>query len=196
LEEGVREPTSFANRQADPRYRELVGAFNFDDVVSPPAVSSPEFIEDLIARYKVREFENAVGEVDTDIRLALNFQREIPAIINSENADRSGFLRVLGNQALREVVATAVGLPAEAAQIDIDRQTEILADRFNSLFGERSITALRDPANAETIIRRFFLFKQIQSGPGIASSGANALTILGAGGLGGVGQTNLLLSQV
>ncbi|MEM9705455.1 MAG: DUF1217 domain-containing protein, partial [Pseudomonadota bacterium] len=84
LEEGVREPTSFANRQADPRYRELVGAFNFDDVVSPPAVSSPEFIEDLIARYKVREFENAVGEVDTDIRLALNFQREIPAIINSE----------------------------------------------------------------------------------------------------------------
>ena len=101
----------------------------------------------------------------------------------------------MGQLPLRTLVATGLGIPDSVATLDLDRQNEIFQERAQALFGESTVEAFQDPENVETMIRRFFLFRQIQSGPSALTPGQGALTLLQSSPLTGGGVANLLLSQ-
>lgn len=195
LEEGTLVSTSFANRLADPRFQEMAEVFSYGNLEDPD-VSSEVFREDIIARYKTLEFERAVGDVDGDMRVAMNFKREIGdiAAVAGQN-EVTAWFQIMGSPPLRELVATALNVPAEAAQVDIDQQQEFFADRMNSVFGSTSPEILNDPAVVDQMIRRFFLNKQLENGPGVLTPGFGALTLLQNTGLGAGASLNLFLSQ-
>ncbi len=196
LEEGTERSDAFANRLNEPRYRAMAEAFGYGDIIQGSSVLLRSFQEDLIARYKSAEFERAVGETDPDMRLALNFKSAIGAIATADNVDRVGWFQIMGQRPLRELLATALGVPSSAAQLDIDQQREIFRDRARRLFGNDSPSVFADSANIDVAIRRFFLFRQIENGPGAQTGGAAALTLLqNTSGLQGAALTNLLLSQ-
>lgn len=180
LEEPVSEPTSFANRLNDPRWRAFARAFGFAD--GAPRLSSATFQNDIAARFAERSFEREAGNADPNIRLALNFRREIRAIAGGSGVDRAGWFQILGQQPLRRVVEAAFGLPASFANLDIDRQRSILEGKAEAAFGSRSASAFVDPANVELTLRRFFLSQSL-SLTSVTGSGAAALALLtGAGG--------------
>ncbi|MEM8771398.1 MAG: DUF1217 domain-containing protein [Pseudomonadota bacterium] len=190
LSDGTQDPEAFALRLPDTRFRQLSEAFGYGDI-GGAQIGSSAFRERVISQYIERSFEVQVGEADTDIRLALNFRRDALQIANGENADDIGFLQILGQRPLRTVLENALGLPQSTGTLDLDRQLEVFQDRFQRFFGVDSISALRDPDVLESVIERFFLNRQLQSGPDPSTPGATAITLLASGSI----ATNAFLSN-
>ena len=91
----------------------------------------------------------------------------------------------------------AFGLPTPFAQIDIDKQAEVLRDKADRLFGSDSLAVFQDAAAVDKLIDRFLARAQIEEGAaatGPAADGADAA----AGderGSGSSGLWNLLASR-
>ena len=194
LEEGTLKEGAFALRLNSKQYTDFANAFGYGNGGFDP---TDKQIERIIEKYRVRAFEVAVGEVNNDMRLALNFEREIGAIAEEGLSQTGGWFRVMGSEPLRQVVSTAFNLPSEFSQIDIDRQAEILADKAYQFFGSKTVDLFADPENVDKIIQRFQLMSQIQNGPSEQTPGYSALQILQSGsvGLSSAGIANLLLSN-
>ncbi len=195
LEDGTESLEAFAVRLNEPRYLALAEAFGYGNTGGGENVQQEGFREDIIARYKVRAFDLAVGEVDNDARLALNFRREIADIASEDTSEEVIWFRIMGRQPIREVVATALNLPQEISQLDVDRQRELFEDKAASVLGTSDPTVLSDPEVIDDLLRRFFLIRQSQSGPTSLTPGFSALTLLQNTALGAGATQNLFQSQ-
>jgi len=191
LDEGVAERTAFARRINNEDYIEFATAFDFTN--GDLELNSLE-IDNIKQAYEDETFEIALGDVDNNMRLALNFQREISDLANRGLSEAGGWFKAMGSVPLRTVLESAFNMPEGFSQLDIDKQKELLSDKANSLFGGKGVEVFQDPENVETTIRRFLLQEQIAAGPAPGTPGLAALTILG-GGIGSVGIENLLLSN-
>ena len=194
LDDGVLDPRSFANRLNDPRWRAFATAFSAENL----ALGRFELTsarDDVAARYIERAFERSVGDVDADFRLAMNFRREIAAVASSANADRVGWLQIMGQRPLRAVVEAALGLPSSIANLDIDRQRALFEQKSEAAFGTASPKAFLEDANVELALRRFFARSAIEAGPGTETRGAAALSLLGGSALSAGAQIGLIISN-
>ena len=194
LEDGTDNARSFANRIGDPRWRAFAEAFSYGNATQPP-LSDLDFQNTIINQYKDRAFEESVGAVQPDFRLALNFRREIPRIAVSETAERNGWLQVLAQRPLRAVIEAALGLPSTLASLDLDQQRETIENRAQQVFGSRSPSVFTDGEIVEDAIRRFFVQRDLQSGPSAATPGATSLTLLSSSPRQSVQAINLILSN-
>ncbi len=195
LDEGTENSDAFANRLNEPRFKALSEAFGYGNVQAGSSVLLESFREDIIARFKVREFDLAVGESDNDMRLALNFRREIPALAGPDTTEKTAWFQIMGQQPLREVLAATFNIGASVAQLSIDRQQEIFADRARSVLGSSDPAQFDDPEVVDEVLRRFFLMRQVENGPSPATPGYGALILLQGPSLGAGATENLLLSQ-
>jgi Protein of unknown function (DUF1217) len=178
LEEGSLDPESFANRMIDKRYLALTEAFGFDLGTASTQIS--DFPDQILANFKTRQFEIAVGEQDTDMRLALSLKRDLGDIVAKDTTANGKWYSVMGNEPLRQVFATALGLPSTLATLDIEQQLEVFRDRAASVFGNGEVDQFGDPAAMDELNRLFLVRSQIEAGAAGMSSGAIALTLLGA----------------
>lgn len=194
LEEGTLDPKALANRLADPAWRELAAYLGYGDLGGRLVFA--EVRQEIAARFRERQFERALGEVDVDMRLAFNFRRRIAEIAQSANVERSGWLRILGSKPLRRVLEQAYGLPDSFARIDIERQREVMEERTARLFGSPSPAVFGKPEAVETVLRRFLTRSALENGPGPLTRGAAAVTLLTTSGLGSGAQANLVLSAI
>lgn len=176
LEEGTLDPASLANRLTDKSFRKLSAAFGFGPGEGPNTADAG-FAAKITDAYKARAFEAAVGGVDNNMRLAMNFRREITTLA-SVGTDGASWYNVLGSKPLREVFEKAFGLPSSFSQLDIDRQRDILADKAGALFGTDTLAAFRDPAAIEKLTDRFLARAQIEDGPSSTSPASLALSLL------------------
>ncbi len=196
LDEGTEQDDAFANRLNDPRFKRMAETFGYGNVTEIIDVSTEEFREDIIARFKSLEFERAVGETDNDMRLALNFRREITEYGESEATENTMWFQIMGNQPLREVLAAALNIPSEVSQLDIDRQREIFADKANQIFGDTSPALFGEQENIDEALRRFFIKRQLDAGPSATTPGMAALTVLQSGAFGAGASANFFSSQI
>ena len=193
LEEGVDDPQALANKFTDQRYREFVGAVGFIEGAGT-ALTSAETRAQIISDYKTLAFEEAVGAVDGNIRLALNFKREIAEIASSDSTTDTKWLQTLGKLPVRSVLDKAFGLPPQFAQIDIDDQVKTYKQRAQDVLGSDSPDVFTDPEKVDLIVRRFIALTEAESGPSALTPGAGALTLLSFG-LGSGAQSGLVLSN-
>lgn len=191
LESNTSNPASFANRLNDPRFKELAKAFGYGDLTAGTNVKLYSFQDNVIAKFKTMEFERALGNGDDDMRLAMNFRREIAKISSGASVDSAGWFQALGQLPVQEVLTTAFGLSEYFSQLDIDKQRALLEEKSLSLYGKKSAAVFNEPEVVDDVIRRFFMFRQIENGPSALTPGAGALTLL----QGSFGGANLLLSQ-
>lgn len=155
---------------------------------------SSESISNMATQYERQSFEIELGNVNQNMRLALNFEREIEDLSNQNLTEAGGWFRVMGSTPLRSVIEAAFNLPSEFSALDIDRQKDILADKSQQLFGGSSIEVFQDSENVETLIRQFLLREGLNSGPTASTPGFAALSLL-SGGIGSGGIASLLLSN-
>ncbi len=191
LDEGSTESTALAVRMTEPSYKKLAAAFGFGDAGgSRTAVAG--FAKTITDAYKTRAFEAAVGDSNENMRLALNFKREIADLASSE---KPSWYSIIGSKSMRKVIEKAFGLPSDSfGKLDVDRQREILRSKSSAMFGSSELTVFKDAANVSKVIDRFLARAQIEEGPAGSNSSSSALTLL-RGGSGTSGLFNLLLSR-
>ena len=176
IEQGTGTEDALANRLTDARYRSFAGAFGFlsGATAGPPP---PDFAERIVNQFRRREFETAVGEQDSAMRLALNADREFAALAAEDGSDTALWFRILGTPPLREALEGALGLPQSFGQLDLDRQLEEVKSRAAQRLDITSPRDLADDDLREGLIRQFLLRDQISS-VAISSSQSIALTLL------------------
>lgn len=176
LEGGTENPESMANRIVDRKYRDLVAAFGFGDSKGAQT-GRASFVREVAARYRVRQFEEAVGVVDGSMRIAMNFDREAAQLAALPLGERASLTRILGDVPMRTVLEKALGLPRAFAQLDIDRQIDILQDKGARLLPDGA-KSLADPATRERIIRVYLAREQAEQFSAQLGGGGAALAIL------------------
>jgi hypothetical protein len=177
LEGGTLKEGSLANRLADKQYQKFSAAFGFGDF-SVPRTRLSTFPDEILGQFRARQFEAAVGAQNNTFRLALNAERELPALAARPISETAKWYSVLGNAPLREVVQTALGLPKSFASIDLDQQVAVLQDRAEAAFGANGISQFTDPTKMEGLVRRFLLRSDLQDQGMGNSPAAIALALL------------------
>ena len=195
LEEGTVDDDAFANRIQDKRFRDFSEALGYGNIGGTKVLLST-FKTEIKAAFITHQFEQAVGTVDSDLRLALNFTREIGRIAARDNVERVGWFEIMGQAPLRRLVSTALNLPLSTATLDLDRQRELFEDRAERVFGGKFADVFSDPENVDKAVNRFLLLSQLNgtSGSRQIVGGSTALTLLQASPLGGNSAAGLLFS--
>lgn len=163
LEEGTLKTGTLANRLADKQYLKLSAAFGFGDFKTPSSKVST-FPDKILAAFRARQFEVAVGTQNPDMRLALNLQRELPGIAaKAGSTDTAKWFSVMGNAGLRRVFEKALGLPAGLGALDLDQQLGAFREKAQSQLGSDSMAQFADPDKVEGLLRRFLLRSEADS---------------------------------
>lgn len=176
LEGGTLKEGSLANRLADKQYQKFSAAFGFGDF-SVPRTRISTFADEILTQFRARSFESAVGAQNNGFRLALNAERELPALASRSISETAKWFTLLGNAPLREVMQTALGLPKSFAAIDLDQQVAVMRERTQAAFGAPTVSQFSDPRQMEALVRRFHLRVDMQDQQS-ASPAAIALTLL------------------
>ncbi|MFC7335251.1 DUF1217 domain-containing protein [Rhodocista pekingensis] len=140
LESDPNSATSFAVK-AGPEEKALALAFGMTNSGAKRR-GSPAFVEDIVNRYTTQSFEVSAGNANEALRLGLYFQRKAGGL--------TSWYQVLADQALAKVARLALNLPSQSAQIDLDRQVDMLSSKFD-------IKKLKDPAEVGKLIEKFLL---------------------------------------
>lgn len=180
LADGTLTNGALANKLANKQYEKLSAAFGFGDF-STPRNKLSDFADKTLALYKQRQFETAVGEQNGDYRIALNAERELPALAKKSGSEDTLWYTVLGNIPLRRVFEGALGLPKSFGSIDLDQQLSTMKSRLEARTGSDSLRQFSDPAKVESIIRRFLVQTDISNAATQTPQGS-ALELLQAGG--------------
>lgn len=177
LEEGAIEPESLANKMSDKRYLALTKAFGFGDF-SIANTQLSDFAEKTLSAYRTRQFEIAVGNQDSDLRLSMSLERDLGGIVGKETTPDGMWYSIMGNPPLRQVFQTALGLPASFGILDLNQQMVEFREKSRAAFGDSEVAQFSDPEKMEELNRLFLVRSQINAGSSAMSSGAIALTLL------------------
>lgn len=177
LEEGTLKEGALANRLADKQYLRFSAAFGFGDFKVPRNKLS-DFADKTLALYRTRQFEAAVGAQNDTYRLALNAERELPALARRDMSEDAKWFTIMGNPPLREVVQTALGLPKSFSSLDLDKQLETFKRRAETSLGESSPNQFADAKKLEKLVRTFLLRAEVVNSTQTQSSGSLALELL------------------
>ena len=179
LTEGIDKPDTFANKLADPRYKQFVETFNFARY-GETATSLPKVEQAVVDKYLRQTVEEDAGNQNEGARLALYFERAASGIKTTFN--------ILADKALLKVVQTAFQIPEMTSLMDIDKQAAMLEKRLN-------VEDLKDPEKLKAFITRFTALWEVTNGGSSAGNPTNgALTVLG--NMSGMGISSDVLSAI
>ena len=155
----------------------------FSSLAPPPDRSG--LAARIVAAYEARGFEEAVGEQQPAMRLALNLERELPKLATRDGAsDTTLWFTIMGTPPLREVFETAFGLPKSFGTLDVDQQLGILRDKARSAFGDEGVAQFANPGTREELTRLFLARSQLTEGfgPDYSPAGTALALLTGAAG--------------
>lgn len=178
LEDGTQADDALANRFTDTRYRDMSSAFGFGPGELRGGIL-PSFAKDIIDRYETSSFEIATGAQDESMRIALYAERTLPEVVGSDSSDTAKWFSIMGQPPLRSFFETALGLPSEFGQVDIDQQLEVFQDRAERILGISEPSEMADPEIMDKLVTNYLARSQLNTFGGGASSGAIALALLG-----------------
>lgn len=186
--------STFLARLNNPQYTSFAETFSpSNGVIFLPQ----QRVAQLVGQFQAAAFEASVGEVDDNMRLSLNYQSEIGAIVDSGASEAAILYRLLGDVPIRTLLEGATNLPSEIQNLDIDRQAEILKERIQNSFGINDLSELSDIDNIEKVVSRFHAMEAVKQSLSASSPNSVALDILNSGsGLGSLASQNLFLSLI
>ncbi|MGB5836409.1 MAG: DUF1217 domain-containing protein [Albidovulum sp.] len=184
LEDGTLNSEALGQKLADKRYLELSKAFGFGDFNTPRTKLS-YFADEVVAKYETLKFEEAVGEQNDQMRLAMNTERELATIATRNLSPDAKWFTVLGSAPMRQVFQTALGLPSAFASINLDKQLEVIKDRAERFLGSDDVAQFSDPKKVDDLVRLYVLRAQNEGFGGGYTAQSAALTLLRSAGNGG-----------
>lgn len=147
ITEGNTDKDAFANKLVDSRYSALVESLNFE-ALGDAATSVEKAQKGVVDRYQRQTLEQDAGEENPGVRLALYFERLAPTI-------KSG-MEILADDALSQVVRTALQMPTEFIGGDLDRQADYINEMIN-------VEDFQDPAKVAKFLERFTALWEVEN---------------------------------
>ncbi|WP_313349278.1 DUF1217 domain-containing protein [Paracoccus sp. (in: a-proteobacteria)] len=175
LESDPGDKASLVNRLADKRYLKMNQALSLN--VAGEGAWEIVNIAEIIEKYETRSFEKNIGQRYSEIELALNAQREIQDISDSNISENAKWYQILASKPLRRIFEVAFGLGDRFASLPIDRQLSELKVRTGKFLGDDSVSQFKVKGKLDSIIRMFLLRDQIRMSS-IGSRYTNALVLL------------------
>ncbi|MEW5422242.1 DUF1217 domain-containing protein [Amorphus sp. 3PC139-8] len=148
LSESLADEKSLVNRVNDDRFKSFAETFNFVDK-GEEAIQADAARQGVVDRFVRQTLEVDLGTENEAVRLALYFQRSVGDI-------KSGY-SILADNALMEVVYTALGFPDEMKGADIDKQAASIEKRLD-------LDKLKDPKELEKFLVRFSSMWDLKQG--------------------------------
>lgn len=141
LESDTNERAALVNRLTDPRFREMHEVMGFGAEGTENANTS-SFIwqEQMVDRYLETKFINDVAERNASVGVVLEFRRKV--------ADIEKPLDILKDRDTAAFIRRALGLPDAIAQLDLERQEEIITSRLD-------LSKLKDPIMVDKLVRKY-----------------------------------------
>ncbi|MGI3170980.1 DUF1217 domain-containing protein [Pseudooceanicola sp. C21-150M6] len=162
LKSNIEESDALVNKLTDVRFREMYEELGFGtDGVGNLNTASSTWRQDMVDRYVERQFINSYAEENETVATALEFRNKV--------ADIDSPYDILKDTGMSEFFRTALGLPESIAQLDIDRQAEIIEAKID-------LETLSDPEVQEQLVRKYIAISDIENNT--AASTSAALTIL------------------
>lgn len=180
LEDGSIDTDSLANKLSDKRYLEFTKAFGFGDFDVPNTTLST-LPDEITSAFREKQFEVAVGEQNSDMRLALSLDRELGKIADLSTSDDGKWFTIMGNAPLRSVFEEAFGMPTSVGTLDIDRQLEIFKEGAEKMFGTSDLSEIASEDNKTELVRNFLVRSEINAALSNYSPASAALTLLQSG---------------
>ncbi|EPX82613.1 DUF1217 domain-containing protein [Salipiger mucosus] len=177
LAEGAGDTDALANVLGDEKLIALADAFSFDKSVATSKLQDSGFSDKIAEEYRWKRFEDAVTDVDPAIGAALQFQRSIPELSASGVSEDTKWFNVLGSTTMRDVFETALNLPNGFAQIDIDKQLEMIKEKAQSRYGIKQFSDLENAGVLNRVIHGYLLQEQLSQTAGMRSQQV-ALTLM------------------
>lgn len=177
LQDGTLDVGDLANRLANKQYAAMSSDFGFGDF-SAPATKISDFPDKILAAYKARQFETAVGTQNNDLRLALNIGRELPTLAKKSGSDTTKWYTVMGNAPLRQVFEKALGLPASFGALNLDQQLATFRSKSEAAFGEQTVAQFASPEKLDALVRKFLIRSEALAGASSTSGASIALQLL------------------
>ena len=193
LTEATDPESTFLRRLNNPAYTA------FAEVFAPgngTIALSPEQVGSVLRDYDKRSFELAVGDIDGDMRLSLNFQERIGGLVGGVASAEARMFRILGDVPIRTVLETALGLPSDVRKLPIEQQADIFSDKMNAVFGISDLSDLANPKQVQSVIERFHALGSLGTQSAGAGSASIALSLLTSPGLGARASQNLFLASL
>ena len=184
--------STFLSRLNNPKYTAFAEVFAPAD---GKVVVFEEVLADMATRFQRNSFEAAIGNVDNSMRVALNYQSEIADLVGVDSSEQTILYKLLGDEPVRKVMETALNLPSEFINLDIDQQASILKDRLSSSLGFNDLQDLKSEESITRVLQRYHAMEQIAAVRRDTSSAAIALTLL-TSGVGSYASTNLFLGTI
>lgn len=161
LKSNIEEDDALVNRLTDPRFKALYNEMGFGtDGEGNLNTLLSSWQTDMVDRYVDRLYVNEQSTDNETLGTVLEFRRAVE--------DISGPLDVLKDEGLTEFFQTALGLPSELSGLDIDRQIEILNEKFD-------FDTLSDPEAVDKLITRYIAISDATKGITQVESGAITL---------------------
>jgi hypothetical protein len=135
-------PTSIANILKDRRYREIAGDLQMFKT-GVDLLKNPATTQKVVDRYVAAQYELSISKENPALREARYFAQNIGKVSN--------VYEILGDNVLRKVVTSALGLPDQIAIQPIETQAELIKRRLDiTQFKTASANAASDVrANAQ-----------------------------------------------
>ena len=177
LDEGTLNKESLSNKLSDKRYYEFSKAFGFGDFDTPNTVLST-FPDEILSAYQEKQFQIAVGDQDQNMRLAMNLDDDLTALVEKDTTENGRWYSIMGNEALRTVFETALGLPSSISGLDLDQQLTNFRDKAEQYLGSSEVSQFSDPAKKDELVKLFLIRSELNSGASGTSAASNALALL------------------
>jgi len=167
LESDPTDNTSLVNRLTDARFGELHAALGFTTGSGPqsPDFNDAAWQDGIVDLYFDRVLTNGYADQNQTVGTVLEFREKFEGLDN--------WYDVLKDTDLTEFFQTALNLPSELSGLDVDKQAEIMADKFD-------LSKLADPEERERLINRYVAVSDVLNPQGFAAN-SSALTVLQSG---------------
>lgn len=177
LEEGSISNVALANELENPAYAELSRAFGFG-IAEDFQARKTNFPTLIVDRYIQQNFERPEN-VTYDLPVTVvNGKFELEPFRSQDVSNDAKWFTIMGEPPLRSLFETALNLPSEFGQIDIEQQLVVFKERAQSIFGSDQINQFSDPDKLEELVTQYVVRAQLASFNSGATSASIALTLL------------------
>lgn len=190
LTEAADPQSTFLARLNNTQYSAFASTFR---PVDGKIVMTADALADLGRKFGAASFEAAVGNIDNDMRLSLNYKSEIGDLVRTGSSDSAILYRLLGSVPVRTVLERATNLSTDVRRLPIERQAEMLKQSLATRFGIRDLSQLKSPAMVDRVIERFNALQSL-SPTSTSAAGSSVLTLFS--GLGSSASENLFRSRL
>lgn len=156
LKSNIEERDALINRLTDPRMKEMYQVLGFgENGEGNLNTILRSWQDDMVARYVDTQFVNAQAEQNDAVGTALAFRRNA--------AEIGSPFDILKDQEMGRFFRRVLGLPDQMVQLDIDRQAEILTEKYD-------LEKLKDPEEVDRLVTRYLAVSEALDGTATANN--------------------------